>query len=48
MCMVATIALGLNKGNKEFKEKNKEGLFLNHDILPFPFCDDDAGKVVIS
>lgn len=24
MCMVATIALSLSKGNKEFKEKSKE------------------------
>lgn len=28
MCMVATIALCLSKGNKEFKEKNKEEFFL--------------------
>lgn len=35
MCMVATIALGLSKGNKEFKEKNKkEFFFFNHDISP--------------
>lgn len=27
MYMVATIALCLNKGNKEFKEKNKEEFF---------------------
>lgn len=50
MCMVATIALGLSKGNKEFKEKNKEEFFffLIMTFPPPPFCDDDAGKVVIS
>lgn len=35
MCMAATIALCLSKGNKEFKEKNKEEfLFL---IMSFFF-----------
>lgn len=30
MCKVAAIALCLSKGNKEFKEKNKEEFFLTH------------------
>lgn len=46
MCMVATIALCLSKGNKEFKEKNKEEFFSSCHF--FPPCDYDVGKVVLS
>lgn len=49
MCMAATIALCLSKGNKEFKEKNKEEfLFLIMSFFSLAFCDYDVGKVVIS
>lgn len=48
LCMIAPLALCLSKGNKEFKEKNKEEFFFNHDIFPLSFCDYQVGKVVIS